>query len=104
MFKDITDYNAGIGLNPSKFNANDNANIVGGIISALLPYVLTIAGLILFGMLIAGGFSMLTAAADPKKAESGQQLITNAIIGFIIIFTAYWLTQILEIVLGISIL
>jgi hypothetical protein len=77
---------------------------VGSIISALLPYVLTIAGLILFGMLIAGGFSMLTAASDPKKAEGGKQKITTAIIGFIIIFTAYWLTQILEIVLGIKIL
>lgn len=77
---------------------------IGSLTNALLPYLLTGAGLILFAMLISGGFSMLTAATDPKKAEVGKQRITAAFVGFIIIFAAYWLTQILEIILGISIL
>jgi hypothetical protein len=74
------------------------------IINQLLPYLFTIAGLILFAMLIAGGFQMLTAATNPKAADAGKARITHAIIGFIIIFTAYWLTQIMEIILGIKIL
>lgn len=74
------------------------------IANSLLPYLFTIAGLVLFGMLIAGGFTMLTAATDPKKAEAGKTRITNAVVGFIIIFVAYWLTQILEIILGVKIL
>lgn len=74
------------------------------IINSALPYLFTIAGLVLFGMLIAGGFTMLTAATDPKKAEAGKTRITNAVVGFIIIFVAYWLTQILEIILGVKIL
>jgi hypothetical protein len=76
----------------------------GSVTNALLPYLLAGAGLILFAMLISGGFSMLTAATDPKKAEAGKQRITAAFVGFIIIFASYWLTQILEIILGISIL
>ncbi len=73
------------------------------IINSLLPYLLTAAGLILFAMLIMGGFTMLTAISDPKKAEAGKQTITTAIVGFLIMFLAYWLTQILEIILGITI-
>jgi hypothetical protein len=76
----------------------------GSILSKLLPYLLTIAGLILFGMLITGGFAMMTAGNDAKAADAGKQRITTAIIGFVIIFTAFWLAQILEIMLGISIL
>jgi Type IV secretion system pilin len=74
------------------------------IISELLPYALTLAGLILFGMLIIGGFEIMTAATDTKKADAGKARITTAVIGFVIIFAAYWITQILEIMTGVSIL
>jgi hypothetical protein len=77
---------------------------VGSIISTLLPYLFSIAGLILFGMLIMGGFEMMTAGTDAKKADAGKTRITSAIIGFAIIFAAYWIAQILQIVLGVSIL
>ena len=87
-------------LDPLKNKFSDT----GAIINELLSPLLVIAGLILFGMIIMGGFEMLTAASDAKKAESGKGRITSAIIGFIIIFCAYWIVQILEIVLGVKIL
>ena len=77
---------------------------VSDLLNSILPPLLTIAGLILFGMIIMGGFEMLTAASDAKKAEAGKGRITSAIIGFLIIFCAYWIVQILEIVLGVKIL
>lgn len=92
--------NNAIGEN-SKLNSLTSPGLI---LSALLPYLLTLAGLILFGMLIWGGFTMLTAATDPKKAEAGKQRITTAVVGFIIIFTAYWLMQIVEIIFGIKVL
>jgi hypothetical protein len=85
-------------------NLNPNLHSIDGVINALLIPLLTISGLILFIMLITGGFEFLFAGGDPKSAEKGQQRITTAIIGFLIIFTAYWVTQIVEIVLGIKIL
>lgn len=75
-----------------------------GIISYLLPFLFTLAGLILFVMIIWGGFEMLTGAADPKKQEAGKQRITAGIIGFLIIFASYWLAQLLQTIFGISIL
>jgi len=85
----------------AKFGVNTT---IGDILSALFPYLFVLAGLILFLYLIIGGFELLTSAGSPKAVESAKGKITNAFIGFIIIFIAYWLVQILEIVLGITIL
>ncbi len=108
----LYDPNAQPVVQGSKFSSIANAldplkgkyDNLGSIISSLLPYVLTAAGLVLFVMLIMGGFDLMFAGTDAKKAEAGKARITAAIIGFVIIFAAYWITQILEIVLGISIL
>lgn len=75
-----------------------------GIISALLPILFTFAGTILFVMIIWGGFELLTGATNPKKQEAGKQRITAGIIGFMLIFSAYWLAQLLQVIFGISIL
>lgn len=77
---------------------------IGDILSALLPYIYVLAGLILFIYLIIGGFGLLTSGGDPKAVESAKGKITNAVVGFIIIFISYWLVQILEIVFGVEIL
>jgi hypothetical protein len=92
----MADYIAAMGL-------KNDLSTLPGIINALTPYFLIIAGLILFGMLIMGGFEFLTAATDPKQAEKGQQRITTAVVGFLIIFTAYWVTQIIQVIFGIRI-
>ena len=73
---------------------------LGTIVSSLLPYLFVIAGLILLLYLIWGGFSLMTSAGDPKKVESAKGKVTNAVIGFIIIFVSYWLVQILQVVFG----
>ena len=83
----------------SKSNSN-----IGEVISGLLPYIFVIAGLTLFILLIMGGFGLLTSAGSPDKVKAAQGKITSAIIGFVIIFIAYWLMRILEIVFGLNLL
>jgi hypothetical protein len=73
---------------------------IGTIISALLPYLFVLAGLMLFVYLILGGFQLMTSGGDPKRAESAKGKITGAVIGFIIIFVSYWLVQILQVIFG----
>lgn len=92
----------------SKINEQDTFKFKEGniadILSALLPYIFTLAGLVLFIMLIMGGFGMLTSAGSPDKMKAAQGKITSAIIGFVIIFIAYWLMRILEIIFGLNLL
>jgi len=77
---------------------------LGDLISQLLPYILAFAGLALFVMLIWGGITLMTAAGDPAKSKAGYGRISTGLIGFLIIFISYFVTQIVEVVLGIKIL
>jgi len=93
-------------LKPSPQSKIDLSNpnlTLGEIISALLPYIFAIAGIILFAFLIMGGFELLTSGGNPESVKKAQARITSALIGFLIIFLAYWITQILEVIFGISI-
>jgi len=74
----------------------------GDVINALMPYLFAIAGFGILLMLVFAGFSFLTSAGDPKKMESAKQRITNALIGFLLIFGAYWVVQIAGYMFGIK--
>jgi len=69
---------------------------LASLVNNALPFVFAIAGMILLGYLIWGGFDYLTSLGDPKKAEAGKNKITSAILGFLIIFVAFWLVQIVQ--------
>jgi len=77
---------------------------IGTIISDILPYVFTITGILLLIYLLLGGFQLMFAAGDPKKVQGAWGKITNAVIGFVIIFIAYWLTQLIGKVFNIEII
>lgn len=72
------------------------------VVSAFVPYLFGIAGIILFLYFIWGGFGVMFAQGDPKAAASAQGRITTAIVGFVIIFVAYWLVQLLGRVFGLD--
>jgi ABC-type antimicrobial peptide transport system permease subunit len=75
------------------------------LISAILPNIFVLAGLIIFLYFVFGGFLVISSAGgDPQKAEQGKQVITQAALGFAIIFSSYWIIQIIQILTGIPIL
>jgi len=75
---------------------------IGGVLSALLPYIFAFAGIILFVMFIMSGFALLTAMGNKEKMAKGSAMMTSALIGFVVIFIAYWIMQLLELILGIN--
>mgnify|MGYP001603397046 FL=1 len=92
--------NDAIGL--GKTGPLQNNLTLGGIVGAFLPYIFGIAGLILLFYLIWGGFSLMLSKGDQKAVEAAKGRITTAIIGFVIIFIAYWLVQLLGRILGVE--
>ena len=84
-------------------SANQFAS-VGNLASIIIKNVFVLAGIILFIMIIAGGYSILSSAGEPKKNADGKKTVTNALLGFLIIFGSYWIIQIIEIITGYSIL
>lgn len=73
-------------------------------ISSILPNIYIISGILLLIYLVFGGIMIVSSAGNPDGSSKGKQIITNAIMGFVIIFTSYWIIQIIEIITGIQIL
>lgn len=86
-----------------KINLTDPNLTLGKIISAFLPYVLILMGLLLFIYLLWGGFDFLFAEGDPEKIKGARMRIVNALVGFLIIFSAYWLARLVEYIFGLKI-
>lgn len=87
------------GLPKATFPANTT---LGQIISAAIPWIFTIAGMLLLIYLTFGGLQLMLSQGDPKAAGAAKAHITNALIGFIIIFIAFWVVQLLGLVLGLN--
>lgn len=75
---------------------------LGEIVSNALVIIFPIAGLVLLLMLIYGGYNLMFSAGDPKKAQASKEIITTSLIGFAIIFIAFWLTIVVGRILGIT--
>ncbi len=75
---------------------------LGSILGSLMRYILPLAGIGLLIIILIAGFTLLTSAGDAKKVEKGKQTLTNGVIGFFIVFLAYWITQLIGIVFGIE--
>jgi hypothetical protein len=103
--KDVID-----SLNPliqenSDPNLAEELSTPGGIVSRFLgSFAFPIAGLILFVMLIWGGIEMMAGSATSKSVDAGKQRITTALLGFLLLFSSFWIARILEMMFGIKIL
>ncbi len=76
------------------------------LVNLILNNALTIASVLLLVLLIFGGISLIlgAGASDPKKTQQGQKTVTSALIGFLVVFLAYFIIQIIEVVTGLKIL
>lgn len=79
---------------------------IGKLVSSIVATAIAIAGLILIFLLIFGGISMIVGAGqqNPQKVAQGSKAATSALIGFAIIFTAYWIVRGIQFITGVPIL
>jgi len=77
---------------------------LGVLVSQILLYAIVIAGLIFFVKLLMAGFGYLTSAGDPGKLQSTSKSLINAAIGLFLVFTTFFIAQILQVIFGINIL
>lgn len=99
--RDISTIERGIdGFNFRGAEIGDLFSGNGGL--GLNTIVFFLAGFALLLYLVFGGFELMTSAGNPDKAAGGKAKITNALIGFAIVFAAYWIVQIVGTVLGLE--
>jgi ABC-type Na+ efflux pump permease subunit len=68
------------------------------LVNLLTRYIFVAAGFIIFGLIIYAGFLFMTD--ESKGKDRAQEILTSALIGFIIMFCAYWIIQIIVAVTG----
>ena len=73
--------------------------IVGNIFTTYIFYA---AGIALLVYLIIGGFQFMFSRGDPKATQAAQARVTNAVIGFVIIFLAYIIVQLVAQLFGLE--
>lgn len=76
------------------------------LVSLILSNAVAFAGIVMLFLMLGGGIAIIVGAGqnNPEASAKGKQAVTSAIIGFIIIFTAYWIIQIIELISGLDIL
>lgn len=70
------------------------------IVNLVVRNLFVLGGMVLFFMIILAGFKF--AMAPTKAKEDAKKIAEGAGIGFLIMFSAYWVIQIIEILTGIE--
>jgi hypothetical protein len=91
-------------------NIKDNYNtpikqtsdISSKLISSFSSNAVIVGGVLFLIMAIVAGYHMLSNSGDAEKFAAGKDIITYAMIGFLLIFGAYWIIQLIQFMLGLS--
>jgi len=79
---------------------------IGSLLSVLVKNSLTVIGVLLIVLLIIGGIMFIIGAGDndSKKAAQAKKMITGSLIGFAVVFLAYFIIEIVQTITGLNIL
>lgn len=67
-------------------------DVFGSVVTSLLA----LGGIVLFLMLLSGGFKYLTSGGDPKATEGAQKTLTYAIGGMVLLAGSYMILRIIS--------
>ena len=76
---------------------------LGEVLTALIPNIFAIAGMLGFAFLVFGGIRYALARGDMKATDSARGVITNAITGLVIILVVFVIFEIITAVFKLSI-
>lgn len=77
---------------------------VEGMVSGFIGLVLVVAGLAFFFILVIGGIKWILSGGDKAHTEGARNQITAALVGLVIVFSAWAIIQLINTFFGINIL
>lgn len=84
-------------MGPAKIS--DFGSIFENLVSAILGF----AGIVLFVLLLSGGFRYITSGGDPKAVEGAQKTLTYAIGGLIVLLLSYLVLVLIKEITGVDV-
>lgn len=77
---------------------------LGGMISGFLSLILILAGIAFFFILVVGGVKWILSGGDKAHTEGARNQITAALVGLVIVFSAWAIAGLIDSFFGINIL
>lgn len=65
---------------------------IEGIVASIIQYLLSFLGVIFIILIIYSGFLWMTASGDSEKITKAKDILISAVIGIIIVLSAYMIT------------
>ena len=62
--------------------------------------IFAIAGIVLFVLLVSGGFKFITSGGDPKAVDAAKKTLTYAIAGLVVILVSYLILVLIKTLTG----
>ncbi len=84
-----------------RFDGQELANVFKGQ-NGIITLIFYFAGIAMILYFLTGGFQLMISRGDPRAIEEGKSKLTNGIIGFIIILSAYWIVKIFGSIFGLE--
>jgi hypothetical protein len=75
---------------------------ISKLVSSFSSNAVIVGGVLFLIMAIVAGYHMLSNSGEPEKFAAGKDILTYAMIGFLLIFGAYWIIQLIQFMLGLS--
>ncbi len=73
-----------------------DSSLFGRYVSAFYVYFAGVAGILAVVMIMYGGFHYITSLGNPQRMNQGKEIISNALIGVILVLTSYLLLSIIN--------
>ena len=89
---------------PTNISSKTPAEGLAFYISILWRSVVTLGGVAFIVFLILGGIEWLTAGGDKTRVETAQKMISNALIGLVVLIASYAIALFIQNALKINIL
>ena len=77
------------------FNLNTNQDL-NQVVAWFYYFIISIAGIATFVMLVWGGFNWLTSAGSPGKITEAKDRIYSAFLGLLLILASYLIIQVIN--------
>ena len=99
---DLLALNTTVNLNPpSGFQNLENISF-GDLVGLAISFVLIVASVAFFFMLVLGGIKWITSGGDKGKTEAARNQITAGLVGLVIVFAAWAILTLVESFFGVN--
>ncbi|MEK7521335.1 MAG: hypothetical protein AAB599_00835 [Patescibacteria group bacterium] len=75
---------------------------IGTIVSVAVKVLVVVAAVLFFLWLVLGGIKWITSGGDKNKTEEARQQITAALVGLVVVFSAWAIARLIDILFGVD--